>query len=41
MEGGKCVLKCSITNGKGWRFTRDDFVDPFCMCTKFENGMGC
>jgi len=25
---GKCVLKCNIKDGKGWRFTKNDLIHP-------------
>jgi hypothetical protein len=36
---GKHASKCNITNGKGWKFIRDDSIHPLCICTTIENAM--
>jgi hypothetical protein len=41
MGHGKRASKCSIMDGKGQRFTRDDLIDPFCICMIIKNGMEC
>jgi hypothetical protein len=36
----KC-FECNITNGKGRKFTKDDLIYPFYICTIIEDDMGC
>jgi hypothetical protein len=38
---GNVPRNVTSTNGKGWKFTKDDLIELFCVCTKIENGMGC
>ncbi len=37
----KRAMKCCITNGEGGIFTKVDMINPFYICTRIENGMGC
>jgi hypothetical protein len=38
---GKHASICNITNGKGWRFIKDDLIHLLCMCMTIGDGMGC
>jgi hypothetical protein len=38
---GKRALKCCITDGEGWIFTKVDVINPFYICTRIKKGMGC